>query len=265
MRWHDRVYCRNELEIARMPFAQYPSLSGRRVLVTGGATGIGASLVGAFHAQGSRVAFIDILADAGAALAARLPGVEFLACDVTDVPALEQAVAVGAERLGGLTVLVNNVANDARVRAEDTTAQVWRDSIAVNLDAAFLAARSAYRFLRKDGGSIINISSINALLGPSGLAAYAAAKGAVNALTKALAREWGGDNIRVNALSPGWVVTQRQLDLWMTPEAEAQWMKQVALRQRIMPEDVAQLALFLAADDSRMITGQNLVVDGGRT
>jgi NAD(P)-dependent dehydrogenase (short-subunit alcohol dehydrogenase family) len=115
------------------------------------------------------------------------------------------------------------------------------------------------------GGVIINVSSINALLGPAELSGYAAAKGAINALSKSLAREWGADGIRVNALSPGWVVTKRQLELWLTPEAEAEWMKQVALQERIEPEDIARLALFLASDDSRMITGQNLVIDGGRT
>ncbi|WP_394763676.1 SDR family NAD(P)-dependent oxidoreductase [Phenylobacterium sp.] len=248
-----------------MTFAAYPSLAGRCVFVTGGATGIGASLVEAFHGQGANIAFIDVQAEAGAALAARLPGAIFQACDVTDAPALERAVQAAADRLGGLSVLVNNVANDTRHKAQDTTAEAWRGALAVNLDAAFLAARAAYPFLRVSGGSIVNISSITALLGPPEMAAYAAAKGAVNALTKALAREWGGDNIRVNALSPGWVVTQRQLDLWLTPEAEAEWMTLVALKQRITPEDIARLALFLAADDSRMITGQNLVIDGGRT
>jgi NAD(P)-dependent dehydrogenase (short-subunit alcohol dehydrogenase family) len=248
-----------------MAFASYPSLVDRPVFITGGATGIGASLVEAFHAQGARVAFVDLQAEAGAALAARLPGSRFEACDVTDTPALERAVTAAADRLGGLTVLVNNVANDTRMSAEATTADAWRGALAVNLDAAFLAARAAYPFLRDGGGAIINISSINALLGPPQLAAYSAAKGALNALTKALAREWGGDLIRVNALSPGWVVTQRQLDLWLTPEAEADWMKQVALPQRITPDDISRLALFLAADDSRMITGQNLIIDGGRT
>jgi len=115
------------------------------------------------------------------------------------------------------------------------------------------------------GGVILNLSSINALLGPAGMPAYVAAKGAVNALTKALSREWGEYNIRVNAISPGWVVTERQLALWLTPEAEADWMKQVALQKRIQPKDVAALALFLASDEAAMITGQNLVIDGGRT
>ena len=138
--------------------------------------------------------------------------------------------------------------------------------MAVNLDPTFLAAQAAYPFLRAaGGGAIINFSSITALLGNPDLPAYVAAKGAVIALTKSLARAWGGENIRVNAICPGWVITERQLTLWLTPEAEAAWMDQVALKTRIQADDVARLALFLAADDSAMITGQNLVIDGGRT
>jgi NAD(P)-dependent dehydrogenase (short-subunit alcohol dehydrogenase family) len=135
--------------------------------------------------------------------------------------------------------------------------------MAVNLDCGFFAAQAAIP-LMPAGGAIINFSSINALLGPAGMPAYVAAKSAIVGLTKALARQYGPDGIRVNAILPGWVVTQRQLDLWLTPEAEADWMEQVALKQRILPEDVANLALFLAADDSRMITGQAMVIDGGR-
>ena len=131
---------------------------------------------------------------------------------------------------------------------------------------AFLAARAVQPGMKAAGGGVIlNLSSINAFLGPAGMPAYVAAKGAVNALTKALAREWGPDNIRVNAISPGWVVTERQLALWLTPEAEAAWMEQVALKARIQPSDIADLALFLASDQARRITGQNHVIDGGRT
>jgi NAD(P)-dependent dehydrogenase (short-subunit alcohol dehydrogenase family) len=163
-------------------------------------------------------------------------------------------------------VLVNNVANDTRHAAAETDAQAWRAHLAVNLDPAFLAARAVQPGMKAAGGGVIlNLSSINALLGPAGMPAYVAAKGAVNALTKALAREWGPDNIRVNAISPGWVVTERQLALWLTPEAEAAWMEQVALKARIQPSDIADLALFLASDQARRITGQNHVIDGGRT
>lgn len=249
-----------------MSFAAYPSLTGRRAFVTGGATGIGAAIVAALHAQGAVVAFVDRDATAGEALAVGHAGTRFQALDVTAPGGLEAAVEAQARAMGGLDILVNNVADDTRHAAADTDAAQWRATLAVNLDPAFLAARAAYPFLKSSGGgAIINLSSINALTGPANLAAYAAAKGAINALTKSLAREWGPDRIRVNAVSPGWVVTERQLKLWLTPEAEAEWMRGVALPDRIEPEDVARLVLFLASDDSRRITGQNLIVDGGRT
>jgi NAD(P)-dependent dehydrogenase (short-subunit alcohol dehydrogenase family) len=249
-----------------MAFASYPSLKERVVFVTGGASGIGASLVEHFHAQGARTAFVDRQAQVGEALAARLPGAWFRALDVTDVSALTGAIAAVAQALGPVSVLVNNVADDTRHVAAETSAEAWRAGLAVNLDPVFLASSAVYPMMRDaGGGAIINVSSINALWGPAGMAAYVAAKGAVNSLTKSLAREWGGDGIRVNALSPGWVATDRQLELWLTPEAEAEWASQVALKARILPDDIARAALFLASDDSRMMTGQNLVVDAGRT
>jgi NAD(P)-dependent dehydrogenase (short-subunit alcohol dehydrogenase family) len=250
-----------------MAFAAYPSLRDRVVFVTGAASGIGASFVEGFHAQGAKVGFVDLAADEGAALAGRLgPRAWFRRCDVTDAPALQAAVRDAAETLGAITVLINNVANDTRHDAADLTPEAWRRALAVNLDPALLASVAVYPMMKQaGGGAIINVSSINALLGPPHMPAYVAAKGAINALSKGLAREWGPDRIRVNALSPGWVVTPRQLELWLTPEAEAEWSRQVALTDRLMPEDVARLALFLASDDGRMITGQNLVIDAGRT
>ena len=244
--------------------ATYPSLAGRRVFITGGATGIGAALVTAFAAQGAVVGHVDLAADAAAALADGLAAaLWFRALDVTDTPALQAAIADFAAAAGGLDVLINNVANDSRHDPLSVDEARWRGLMAVNLDCGFFATQAAIR-LMPAGGCIINFSSINALLGPAGMPAYVAAKSAIVGLTKALARQYGPDGIRVNAILPGWVVTQRQLDLWLTPEAEADWMEQVALKQRILPEDVANLALFLAADDSRMITGQAMVIDGGR-
>ena len=249
-----------------MAFATYPSLNHRVVFITGGASGIGASLARAFREQGAEVAFIDLQDAAGRALAAELDGAWFRACDVTDTAALQAAIQDAAKALGPIDILINNVADDTRHLAAEITPEAWRRGLAVNLDVAFVAAREVYPMMRAlGGGVIVNISSINALLGPAEMAGYVAAKGALNALSKSLAREWGPDNVRVNALSPGWVVTDRQLALWLTPQAEAEWMKQVALPRRIQPEDVARLALFLASDDSAMITGQNLVIDGGRT
>ena len=248
-----------------MTFATYPSLAGRTVFITGGASGIGACLVEQFHAQGSKVGFVDLQAEAGEALATQL-GTWFRPCDVTDAAALQRGISAAAAALGPITVLINNVADDTRHAAIVTSPEAWRRSLAVNLDPAFIASAAVQPMMQAaGGGSIINISSINALTGLANMPAYVAAKGAINALTKGLAREWGADRIRVNALSPGWVITPRQLELWLTPQAEAAWAEQVALKDRILPADIARAALFLASDDSAMMTGQNLVVDAGRT
>jgi len=248
-------------------YATYPSLRGRTVFVTGGASGIGASFVQVFHDQGCRVAFVDLDTANGEALHARLgPTSWFGRCDVTDVASLQAAIGQAAAALGPITVLINNVANDTRQDPEATTPEAWRKGLAVNLDPVFIASTAVYPMMKAaGGGSIINVSSINAVLAPGDLPTYSAAKGAVNALSKSLARAWGADRVRVNALSPGWVVTPRQLELWLTPQAEAAWEQLTALKDRIMPDDIARAALFLAADDSRMMTGQNLVVDAGRT
>ena len=248
-----------------MSFATYPSLAGRTVFVTGGASGIGECLVEHFDAQGCKVAFVDLQAKAGEALAARL-GTWFRPCDVTNAAALQSVIREAAAALGPITILINNVADDTRHAALATSPETWRRGLAVNLDPTFIASVAVQPMMQAaGGGSIINLSSINALLGPANMPAYVAAKGAINALTKSLAREWGADRIRVNALSPGWVITPRQLELWLTPEAEAAWAQQVALTDRILPADIARAALFLAADDSVMMTGQNLVIDAGRT
>jgi len=249
------------------PYATYPSLAGRAAFVTGGASGIGASFVQTFHDQGCKVGFVDLDEAAGRALAGRLGArAWFGRCDVTDAPALQAAIGEAGEALGPITILINNVANDTRQAPETTTPEVWRKGLAVNLDPVFVAATAVYPMMKAAGeGAIVNVSSINAVLAPGDLPTYSAAKGAVNALTKSLARAWGVDGIRVNALSPGWVVTPRQLELWLTPQAEAAWEKLTALKGRIQPDDIARAALFLASDESRMMTGQNLVVDAGRT
>ncbi len=179
---------------------------------------------------------------------------------------MQEAIRDATEEFGPLYALVNNAANDNRHSPDQVTQQGWRDCMAINLDAAFFAAQTAASIMANaSGGSIINFSSINALLGPSEMPGYVAAKAGIIGLTKALANDYGESDVRVNAILPGWVVTERQLQTWLTPEAEASWMEQVALKKRLMPADVANLALFLAADDSRMITGQRFTVDGGRT
>jgi NAD(P)-dependent dehydrogenase (short-subunit alcohol dehydrogenase family) len=246
--------------------ASYPSLKGRVVFVTGGASGIGAAFVEAFHGQGAKVAFIDLDETAGRALSARLGAASWFArCDATDAQALQAAIRDAARALGPITTLINNVANDTRQLAAEVTPEIWRETLAVNLDPAFVASTAVYPMMKAaGGGAIVNVSSVNALTGHADLAAYSAAKGAINSLTKSLAHAWGADRIRVNALSPGWVITPRQLELWLTPQAEGEWEKLTALKDRILPDDIARAALFLAADDSRMMTGQNLVVDAGR-
>lgn len=253
-----------------MACAIYPSLRGRRVFVTGGATGIGAAMVEAFAEQGALVGHIDLAEDEAAQLGDAIaraghPRPWFRRVDVTDVAALQGALSDFASQAGGLDALVNNVANDTRHNPLETSPESWRKCMAVNLDCTFFASQRAIELMRKGaGGSIINLSSINALLGPENMPGYVTAKAGILGMTKALAREYGRDGIRVNAVLPGWVVTQRQLDLWLSEEAEAKWMEQVCLRQRIEPRDAANLVMFLAADDSRMITNQHFVIDGGR-
>ncbi len=248
------------------PFATYPSLKDKVVFITGGGSGIGATFVKAFADQGARVATVSRSEEELRKVAEGVPGLWWRPCDVTDVPAFTAAMTDAARELGSVDVLINNVANDTRHLAAETDIDAWRRGLAVNLDAAFLAATAVYPGMKAKGaGAIVNVSSINALLGPENMVTYVAAKGAINAMSKALAREWGPDSIRVNTLSPGWIVTERQLELWLTPEAEADWMEQVALKRRIYPDDVARLAMFLSADDSAMITGQNFVIDAGRT
>jgi NAD(P)-dependent dehydrogenase (short-subunit alcohol dehydrogenase family) len=246
--------------------AQYPSLAGQGVFITGGATGIGAALVRAFAEQNAQVTFVDLQQKASAALVAELDDrVTFHRLDITDTDVLQQAVTDANARTK-LGVLINNAANDMRHAPSDMTPSQWRDCLAINLDAAFFAAQSAAPIMAGNGGgSIINFSSINAVLGPSNMPGYVSAKAGLIGMTKALAKDYGADMVRVNAISPGWVVTQRQLATWLTQQEEADWMKQVALPKRLVPEDVASLALFLAADDSSMITGQNFTIEGGRT
>ena len=243
----------------------YPSLAGQPVFITGGATGIGAALVEAFAEQGAQVAFIDIEEQAGTALARRT-GAWFRTVDVTDVTALKNSVDEAVAELGPVLALVNNVGNDTRHSPADLSAEDWRRNLAVNLDAAFFAAQAVYPGMKsRSRGSIINLSSINAVLGPPDMPAYVTAKSGLIGMSKALASDYGDAGVRVNAVLPGWVVTKRQLEKWLTPEAEAAWMQQVALQHRLLPEHVASLVLFLAADDSAMLTGQSLTIDGGRT
>ena len=248
---------------------KYPSLDSRVVFITGGASGIGAELVEQFCRQGAKVAFIDFDAHAAQNLLQqlRLAGINepwFRAVDVTHVADLKAAILDASQALGPIHTLINNVANDNRHSPDEVTEDSWRSCLAVNLDASFFATQAAISTMRNEG-SVINFSSINAILGPSNMPGYVTAKSGLIGMTKALARDYGERKIRVNAILPGWVVTDRQLEKWLTPEAEAEWCKQVALKDRILPQDVANLALFLSSDDSKMITGQSITIDAGRT
>lgn len=252
-----------------MTFAQYPSLKGRAVFITGGATGIGAELVRAFVEQGAIVTFIDILSTEGERLSEDLAVASirptFQSVDVTDVAQLQASIRRAIQQHGRLDVLINNVADDSRHTPLEVSETSWRKCLAINLDSAFFAAQAAIPVMQSQGGGVIlNLSSINALFGPIDMPGYVAAKAALLGLTKSLARQYGGDLIRVNAILPGWVVTQRQLDHWLTKEAEIKWSELVAIKERILPADVARLTLFLAADDSQRITAQSFIIDAGR-
>ena len=245
-------------------FATYPSLKGRSVFVSGGGSGIGASIVEHFAAQGSKVGFVDINEPASNAVAAKT-GALFLKCDIKDVKAYQAALAGMASRLGPITVLVNNAAHDERHKLEDVTPEFWDDRIAVNLRHAFFAIQAVVPGMKKaGGGSIVNFSSISYHTMTANLSVYQAAKAATIGMTRGLARDLGADKIRLNSITPGWIMTQRQIDLWLTPEAEADLIKAQVLKEKVYPPDIARMALFLASDDSRLISGQNFVVDGGR-
>ena len=249
-------------------YARYPSLQDRSVLITGGATGIGETLVEAFVEQGAKVGFIDLAADEGAALAARLAGSrhapQFVAADLSKVDSLRAAITSLRERLGPFTVLLNNAANDKRHAVEETTPEFWDASVAVNLKHQFFTAQAVLADMKAaGGGSIINFGSISWMLKQGGMPAYTASKAAAQGLTRCLARDFGPHKIRVNTLVPGWVMTEKQLKLWVTEETKVEIAKGQCIDAPLMPQHIASMALFLAADDSAMCTAQDFIVDGG--
>jgi NAD(P)-dependent dehydrogenase (short-subunit alcohol dehydrogenase family) len=244
-------------------FAIYPSLKGRGVLVTGGASGIGAQVVARFARQGARVAFLDFDAANGAAVAADT-GAAFIACDLRDIAALRAAVAEAGARVGDITVLVNNAARDDRHGWESVEPDYWDERMATNLRHQFFCVQSVVPMMRRaGGGSIVNLGSVSWVNRQGGMPAYTAAKAAVRGLTRGLARDLGPDRIRVNEVVPGWIMTERQKTLWLTPEADAQRELRQCLTGHLLPDDVARLILWLAADDSAMVTAQAFVVDAG--
>jgi D-xylose 1-dehydrogenase len=244
-------------------YASYPSLKGRTVLVTGGASGIGESIVRHFARQGSKVAFLDIQ-DVGAIAADGSPRPEYIHCDVTDIPALQAAVSDLLARHGTVDVLVNNAANDQRHKFEDVTPEYWDRSVGLNLKPFFFAAQAVLPAMAAAGrGAIINLSSIAWMVPPTGLSVYVSAKAAIVGLTRTLAHEFGPRGIRVNAVLPGGIATEKQKRLVYTPEYKANILASQSLKRDLVPDDVARLVLFLAADDSSAITNQSHVIDGG--
>lgn len=251
-----------------MSYATYPSLKDKVVFISGGASGIGESIVRHFAEQGAKVGFVDIADDAAKALVTDIGAkakVHYEHCDVTDIAALKSSIANIRAALGPITILVNNAAHDQRHKIDEVTPEFWDNRIAINVRHQFFAAQAIYPDMKAaGGGSIINYSSSAWLTGAASLAAYSTSKAGVLGLTKSLARDLGGFNIRVNTVIPGWIMTKRQLDLWLTPEAEKNLMERQCLKHKLMPADCARMTLFLASDDASGITSQSFVVDGGR-
>jgi len=251
--------------------ASYPCLEDRPVLITGGASGIGESLVRHFVGQGARVAFLDCDDEAAGALVAELDTGSphpplFLSCDLRDIDALRKAISKAGEQLGGIRVLVNNAASDDRHEMDAVEPDYWDERMAVNLRHQFFAAQAVRTGMAQaGGGSIINMGSIAWRLGMTQLTAYATAKAGIVGLTKSLAGELGPARIRVNCIEPGLVMTERQERLWVTPEFKEQVLGYQSLPDLCQPADVARLALFLASDESAMISAQSFIIDGGWT
>jgi len=245
------------LSEAREGRAVYPSLRGKKVLVTGGGSGIGAGIVEGFAGQDSDVTFFDI-SDESQTVAERT-GAKFVRVDLRDIPAIQKAIA----EVGDVDVLVNNAANDDRHEIADVTEEYWDDRLGVNLKHQFFCAQAVTPGMRaKGGGAVVNLGSISWHLALPNLVLYQTCKAAIEGLTRALARDLGDYNIRVNCVVPGNVRTPRQLQ-WYTPEGEAEIVSAQCLKGRLVPEDVAALAMFLASDDARLITGHEYFVDAG--
>lgn len=249
-------------------FAIYPSLKGMPVVISGGASGIGEGIVRAFAAQGSKVGFVDLNGAAGVKLASELNAggatVSFVECDITDIARYQAVIRDFEAQHGPALALVNNAANDLRHKWEEVTPDFWDKSIAVNAKHAFFAAQTVLPgMVDAKRGSIINFGSISWMILTGNLAAYTASKAAMHGLSRSLARDVGKHGIRVNTLVPGWIMTERQLTHWVDDAANRLIDEQQALAGRLYPADIARMALFLAADDSKMISAQDFVVDGG--
>jgi NAD(P)-dependent dehydrogenase (short-subunit alcohol dehydrogenase family) len=248
--------------------ARYPSLAGKRVFVTGGGSGIGAAIVEAFVRQNAHTAFVDVAHEASTALLDRMKNEGFgnlwyRRCDVTDVPLLQRTMADAARELGDFHVLVNNVASDERHALQEVTPEYWDRRMAINQRPAFFAIQAVVPGMQRlGGGAIVNLGSAGWQVKTAGYPAYATAKSSVNGLTRGLARELGAQRIRINVVSPGWVMTERQLAL-MDAGSEADLMRTQCLPDKLQPDDIAAMVLFLASDQARAITAQEFLVDAG--
>lgn len=249
-------------------YATYPDLAGKRVLITGGGTGIGAGIVDAFVKQGAQVFFIDIVVDASRELADRLKDAKhapvFLHCDLTDLDALSKVIAQIEKDHGAIEILINNAANDNRHQIQDVTAKYWDASLAVNLRHQFFCAQAVAPGMKAAGGGVIlNFGSISWHLALPDLTLYMTAKAAIEGLTRGLARDLGKDGIRVNTVIPGSVMTERQKALWHSPEAEQGILNSQVLPQGVETEDIAAMALFLSSNNARRCSGRDYFVDAG--
>ena len=243
----------------------YPSLRGQSVFITGGGSGIGASIVEAFANAGSIVTFVDIDINASTVLAGRFEHVTFECCDIRNIETLRSVIEKSIETNGPIAVLVNNAASDDRHAIESVTTEYWDNCQNINLRPHFFSAQAVVEGMKElNGGSIINLSSNSFMLKVGGMPGYLASKAAIVGRTNALARDLGPHKIRVKAVLPGWIMTEKQRTLWMTPEDEKELLATQCLKELIYPEEIAKLVLFLASDQSRMITAQSLVIDAGR-
>jgi NAD(P)-dependent dehydrogenase (short-subunit alcohol dehydrogenase family) len=248
---------------------KYYDLKNKRVFVTGGGSGIGASIVEHFCEQGSEVYFIDLNVEASNELielikSKNLKVPTFIECDLLNIKQLQDIIAKVISDNGPIDILINNAANDTRHAIDDVTLEYWNERINVNLRHFFFAVQSVKKsMIENKGGSIINIGSVSWMIGQGGMAAYTAAKSGVVGLTRSFARDLGEFNIRVNSVVPGWVMTERQIEKWLTPESEADMMKKQCLKHKLMPSDIAKTVLFFGSDASSGCTNQDYIVDKG--
>ena len=248
--------------------AIYPDLEGKGVLITGGGSGIGESIVHHFARQKTKLAFIDINEEGGKKVVADCKAkgwdVHFEQCDLTDIPATKAAIERVRKVIGPITVLVNNAAHDQRHKMEEVTPEFWDNRFAVNLKHQFFCAQAVIEDMKAaKEGVILNFGSTSWMVGQGGMAAYTAAKSAVLGLTRSLARDFGQFNIRCMAIAPGWIMTERQISLWLTPESEVELMTRQCLKRKLVPADIAKVTVFLASDEASACTNQQYVVDGG--